>query len=295
MSKYRLIHRTIYHYNQAVRLGHHNLHLCPRNDGGQRLLQHHLRITPEPQFCADNLDAEGNATTDLYFSNSSVEQLILESESWVEMTRSNPFNYLLEPWAIALPFDYPASLLRSLQPYLHNPASGEALSGDVIDWAQAILHQQQNNASTFLTELNQTINRRSTYEVRHTGAPQPAGLTLNCNAGSCRDFAVLFIAACRAVGLAARFVSGYQAGDPDQTHRELHAWAEVYLPGGGWRGFDPTLGLAVADGHIALAASAEPRQVAPVTGSVERVFGEGSTTAGSSSRLEHQIELEILN
>ena len=92
--------------------------------------------------------------------------------------------------------------------------------------------------------------------------------TLRCGTGSCRDLTVLFMEVCRSQGLAARFVSGYQAGDPGQQDRELHAWPEVYLPGGGWRGFDPTLGLAVTDQHIAVACSWHPAGAAPVVGTI---------------------------
>jgi transglutaminase-like putative cysteine protease len=105
--------------------------------------------------------------------------------------------------------------------------------------------------------------------------------------GSCRDFTVLFMEACRAVGLAARFVSGYEEGDSTVLERDLHAWAEVYIPGGGWRGFDPTHGLAVADRHVALVASAFPQFTAPVTGSTQ----EGGRV---SSRLTTEVRVKRL-
>jgi len=283
---YQITHRTHYQYSQPVQLGSQQLRLTPRNNGGQRLQQFSLRIIPEPQQRSDSLDAEGNQVIRLHFGAQTTQQLTLESHSQVQTTRTNPFDYMAEPWAVTLPFDYPPALRRSLQPYFRNPDSASpAPSHSVADWAQTILHQQQNNASYFLTELNQTINCRSEYRLRETGAPQPAGVTLNQNVGSCRDFAVLFVEACRAVGLAARFVSGYQAGDPDQEERHLHAWAEVYIPGGGWRGFDPTLGLAVADGHVAIAAAAEAPQAAPVIGKLRQANGATTT-------LEHSIAIE---
>lgn len=286
--QYRITHRTIYRYSQPVQLGPQRLHLTPRNDGSQRLQQFDLKVTPQPQQRSDNLNAEGNLVTQLWFDSQWVEQLTIESESQVETTRSNPFDYLSEPWAVQLPFDYPSALRRSLQPYLRSNDGGSlAPSNSVTDWAQTILHQHQNNSGYFLTELNQTIHRRSEYRMRVTGLPQPAGLTLSQNLGSCRDFAVLFIEACRAVGLAARFVSGYQAGDPDQGDRQLHGWAEVYLPGGGWRGFDPTLGLAVADGHVAIAAAAEPAQAAPVIGHLRQA-------QGVRTEMEYDIQMHCI-
>lgn len=284
--QYQITHRTHYHYSQPVQLGSQQLRLTPRSDGSQQLLQFSLQVTPQPQQRSDCLDAEGNHVIQLRFDSQPVEQLTIESASQVQTTRSNPFDYMAEPWAIQLPFDYPSALRRSLQPYFRNADSSSlAPSPSVTDWAQTILHQQQNNASYFITELNQTINRRSEYRMRATGAPQPAGVTLNQNIGSCRDFAVLFVEACRAVGLAARFVSGYQTGELDLGHRQLHAWAEVYLPGGGWRGFDPTLGLAVADNHVAIAAAAEPVQAAPVLGQLHQALG-------AQTQLDHHIEIE---
>ena len=104
-------------------------------------------------------------------------------------------------------------------------------------------------------------------ETRDHGAPLPPSITFQKKRGACRDLVLLFMAVCRRFGLASRFVSGYQEGDPDMEQRHLHAWAEVYIPGGGWRGYDPSHGLVVADRHIALAASYAPEGTAPVKGS----------------------------
>jgi transglutaminase-like putative cysteine protease len=151
--------------------------------------------------------------------------------------------------------------------------------------AQHIFHEVHGNLSYFLTTLTQQIYDACAYGVRPQGDPLPAGVTWETKQGSCRDFTVLFMEACRAVGLAARFVSGYHEGDPDHPANDLHAWAEVYVPGGGWRGFDPTLGLAVSDRHIPLAAAAHPRQAAPVTGALR----EGTT---ARSTLTTHIEID---
>lgn len=113
----------------------------------------------------------------------------------------------------------------------------------------------------------------------------PPDVVLSQGAGACRDLSVLFLAACRHVGLPARFVSGYHEGPPERGERELHAWAETYLPGGGWRGFDPSLGLAVADRHVAVAAAPDPRGAAPVAGTFR---GPGRLV-----RLDHAIDLEM--
>ena len=114
--------------------------------------------------------------------------------------------------------------------------------------------------------------------------PDDATVDLLDDGGACRDLAVLLIDACRSVGLATRFVSGFQQGDREQDRRDLHAWAEVYIPGAGWRGFDPTHGLAVADRHVPLAAGAVPESASPVTGSFR-----GN---GVSSVMETELEIQ---
>ena len=118
----------------------------------------------------------------------------------------------------------------------------------------------------FLNQLNSTLYREFEFMHRDFGNPHPPEVTLTTRRGACRDLSVLFIDACRAMGLAARFVSGYQEGDPNQTERNLHAWAEVYLPGAGWRGYDPTHGLAVSDRHVVITAVADPGLSTPVIG-----------------------------
>ena len=113
----------------------------------------------------------------------------------------------------------------------------------------------------------------------------PPRVTLEKGQGACRDLAVLFVAACRALGFGARFVSGYHQGHSEPMRRDLHAWAEVYLPGGGWRGYDPSLGLAVADRHVAVAAGTRPDQAAPISGSFRGT--------GVSSRMRAEIRMEF--
>jgi transglutaminase-like putative cysteine protease len=130
--------------------------------------------------------------------------------------------------------------------------------------------------------LQQRIAESCQYIVREVGDPLPAEVTLTQRKGSCRDLTVLFMEACRALGIAARFLSGYHVPLTDQIHR-LHAWAEVYLPGGGWRGYDPTAGLAVGDPHIVVAAGSTPRMAAPISGSFR---GENITAT-----LEVEIQL----
>lgn len=284
MVRYRIIHNTRYQYAQPVQLGTHILRLQPRVDGSQQLHYFTCEIAPSPRKTIHWLDLEGNVCCQVWFPDTEVTTLTIATQCDVETLRSNPFDYLTDDWAITTPIDYPQSVQRLVAPYLMAPY---AENPPVIDWAQQQLHQAGGNVGVFLTGLTQSIYKNCTYEIRDHGPPWPAGVVLSEQRGTCRDFTVLFMAACRAVGLAARFVSGYQQGDTEQTTRDLHAWPEVYVPGGGWRGFDPTLGLAVADGHIALAAAADPAQAATVIGKLQK----GHI---SQSILDATIQLDVL-
>jgi transglutaminase-like putative cysteine protease len=246
--------------------------LHPRIDRFCQLLNFSALVQPQPQGSWDLVDLDGNNLIKLWFATPT-EQLNIQVLSQVETTCVNPFSYLLEPWATTLPLDYPHSLFQQLESYLRS-----------LDWiadpsavalAQELALDTEYNTLNFLFALNQRIYRDCEYITRETGQPLPAGITWRRKQGSCRDYTVLFMEVCRAVGIAARFVSGYQEGDTEQENRDLHAWAEVYLPGAGWRGYDPTLGLVVSDRHIPLAASAIPSYTAPVDGSVTPVrYGE---------------------
>jgi transglutaminase-like putative cysteine protease len=233
-------------------------------------LQHfELDVSPEPVSKSLVMDLDGNAIAKVWFDPELTEHLQIEVRSQVETHCPNPFNYLLEPWASKLPIDYPASKRFQLQPYLSGHQGESIVAPIAVELAEEISHAVEGNTVAFLTKLNQHIYETCEQVVRETGDPQPPSITWKQKSGSCRDVAVLFMEVCRAMGLAARFVSGYQEGDLDNPERHLHAWAEVYLPGGGWRGYDPTHGLAVADRHIAVAASPIPKGAAPVTGGLK--------------------------
>lgn len=284
--RYRIHHLTCYRYSEPVSLKPQVLRLRPRSDATQVLQQFQLAVTPEPASTAQIVELDGNETISLWFSPTKTEKLYIAAYSEVETFRTNPFDYLTEPWSATLPIDYPASLLASLQPYLSNPLY-PTLDPGVVQLAQSLLYEVNANVSYFLTALTQKIYESCEYIVRESGPPLPAGITWTQKRGSCRDFAVLFIAACQSIGLAARFVSGYQEGDLAAPNHELHAWAEAYIPSGGWRGFDPTHGLAVSDRHIALVASPHPNQAAPVSGAIQ-----ADNTAHST--LETHVTIEAL-
>ena len=279
---YQISHQTTYSYNQTVLLKPHLLRLCPRSDHFTRLHSFSLTVEPEPQGRADFVDLDGNNLLKLWFTTPT-EALTIQVLTQVETNCTNPFNYLLEPWATTIPFDYPSSLLKQLEPYLR--FYGVIADGVVLELAQNLLVSTQGNTLDFLFALNQSIYQNCEYIIRETGEPFPPGITWRKKQGSCRDFVVLFMEVCRVMGIAARFVSGYQEGDKDQENRDLHAWIEVYLPGAGWRGYDPTLGLVVSDRHIPLAASAIPSYTAAVEGFVTPVAQNYSVTSSMKAQI----------
>lgn len=283
--RFHICHDTSYTYDLPAVLQPHIIRLRPRSDVAQQLREFQITVQPEPSSRSSLVDLEGNNLLHLWFDEAPVPQLKIRTEFEIETYRTNPFDYLAEPWAANFPLDYPSALAISLQPYL--VPHPYAIDGEVVYLAQSVLHEVGGNISYFLTTLAQRIAQDCQYQVREVGAPLPAGITWRQRKGSCRDFTVLYMAACQAVGLAARFVSGYEAGDPDKDQHDLHAWAEVYVPGGGWRGMDPTYGVAVGDRHIALVASPFPQAAAPVSGKVR--------TPNLSSSLSTNIHLDVLD
>ncbi|MGQ9872715.1 transglutaminase family protein [Leptodesmis sp.] len=268
--RYHISHTTYYTYEQPVILQPHTIRLRPRSDSSQTVESFSLTVTPVPKYQSYFTDLDGNELIKVWFDREPTLSLTVHAESQVATHRTNPFDYLLEPWATHLPIDYPASLLVQLKPYLvgHRLGYSDSLDPVAAQLAQEIWLKVHGNPAGFLSELNAQIYKGCQHLSRDTGDPFPPGLTWTQKAGSCRDFSVLFTEVCRAIGLAARFVSGYQEGDPDNSERHLHAWAEVYLPGAGWRGYDPTQGLAVADRHITLVTSSFSRYAAPIAGTV---------------------------
>jgi len=272
-------HATAYTYSMPVSLGLHVIRLRPRCDGTLRLVDFRLEIEPKPVLLAPCLDAEGNAVTHVWFSGPT-ERLTITSQFQVETLRTNPFDYLLDPRAETLPFAYPRDLEPGLACFCARAENNDA----VLKFACEIAETAKWRTSDFLAILNTSIHAMCAKITREKGGPQPPETTLRERQGSCRDVAVLFIAACRAFGIAARFVSGYQKSVSEPCGpRYMHAWPEVYLPGGGWRGYDPSQGLAVADSHVPVAASREPFAATPISGP----FGP----AGVSSTMQVQLEI----
>ena len=252
-----MVHSTVYRYQKPVHPEPHTFRLRPRDDAAQRLIRFALEISPSPAGRNECLDQDGNVVTEAWF-NGPLTELAARSSFEVETLRENPFDYLPHVPAAA----YPEPLRSALAPYLE----AENPSGPVSGFAAAIAAAEGRGTLPFLTALNQRMFETFRHVTRDDGPAHPPEVTLRECEGTCRDLAVLFCSACRKMGIAARFVSGYEREAALQERADMHAWAEVYLPGGGWRGYDPSQGLAVATSHVAVAAAADPRLASPISG-----------------------------
>lgn len=268
--QFEIEHRLQYRYSRPVFIEPMTLRLRPLCDVRQTLLEFSCRIEDHPVGTSSFVDLDGNVVTQAWFCDLH-PVLSIQTRSIVKTHVDNPFNFLLGDSGVrTLPVAYSPELTAVLGAY-----RGGARDRAVGTLADEIQAKVESRTLDFLFELSVAINQRIEYIERAEGPPWEAGYTLSEGRGSCRDSAVLFIEACRHVGLAARFVSGYKQELEDGHIGALHAWAEVYLPGAGWRGYDPSLGIAVADRHIVLASGADPLFAAPTTG---RFRGTGVTS-----------------
>lgn len=258
---YEISHQIHYHYSNPVFLETQLLHLMVRSDGSQKLKSFSLNIEPKPILVTEIIDALGNPAHEVWFKGNTRE-LLIKASSVVETFRQNPFDYILRESSLRMPVRYPEILMNSLQPYCVSEKSAES----VANLAAEACKRSGYKTTDFLSELCLMIHQRIHYARREEGFPWTPEKTLSSGKGSCRDMAVLFIACCRSQGLAARFVSGYVHDVANIVGSDLHAWAEVYLEGAGWRGYDSSIGLAVGEHYVALASSPDPRLVTPVIG-----------------------------
>lgn len=258
---FEVTHLTRYSYDRPVLLEPLSIRLRPRCDLFQRLISYELAVDPPPEGVTDMVDAEGNALSQVWFLGLA-PMLSLRTTFAVETLRPNPYDYIvLDPAGLRIPMAYDAAERRALAHYMEPDGDPS-----VAAFARDVLAASTGGATSFLGELCKRISGVLTQEHRPSGDPMPAGQTLAMGRGACRDLTVLFMEVCRAVGMAARFVTGYEMGDTDGSERDLHAWAEVYVKGAGWRGYDPSQGLAVADRHVAVAAGVGPAEAAPTFG-----------------------------
>ena len=282
-----LNHVTHYTYDRLVNLGPQVIRLRPCPHSRTRILSYSLKIGPEQHFINWQQDPQGNYLARLVFPEKTREFRI-EVDLVAEMSVINPFDFFLEPHAEKIPFTYAAWERHELQPFLFKlPAT--SLFRKYLDG----IPRAATRSVDFLVALNARLQKDIAYTIRLEPGVQTPEETLKKRSGSCRDSAWLLVQLLRHLGLAARFVSGYLIqltadvksldgpSGPEKDFTDLHAWTEVYLPGAGWIGLDPTSGLFAGEGHIPLACTPQPASAAPVSGGIDKC----------ETTFEHQMQV----
>ncbi|MEZ4829921.1 MAG: transglutaminase family protein [Bacteroidia bacterium] len=269
-------HHTKYIYDKPIQIFPQTIRLRPAPHARTPIRGYSLKIQPENHFINWQQDPFGNYLARIVFPEKTRE-FVIDVEVIADMVKINPFDFFLDEYAENFPFQYEKQLLKELSPYLEVSESGPLLS-DLLKETERFKGDRSVN---FLVQLNQKIREIVNYSIRLEPGIQTCEETLTKKIGSCRDSAWLLVQTLRHMGLAARFVSGYLVqltadskplegpAGPEQDFTDLHAWAEVYLPGAGWVGLDATSGLLAGEGHIPLACTPDPSSAAPITGFTE--------------------------
>jgi len=270
--KIRIQHRTTYTYIEKVSFGQHRLMVRPREGHGMHLEKCSFTIFPDYKIRWIR-DVQENHVGFVDFHESAAE-LVIECDFTVETCDYNPFNFIIDAEALEYPFSYEHDLFSELLPLSQLLYLRDELR--LNEWLEQFWYPGKRIATLeLLQQINSNIYRTFKYKRREEKGVQSPAETIENNSGSCRDFATLFIEACRCLGLAARFVSGYMYSADITGRMSMHAWAEVYLPGAGWIGFDPSWGILAASQYIPVAVSRHPEHVTPISGTyigTSRVF-----------------------
>lgn len=271
-----LNHYTGYKFDRPVSLSPHVVRLRPAVHSRTPILAYSLKIKPEQHYINWQQDPFGNWLGRLVFPEKTTE-FSVEVDVVADMVRINPFDFFLEEYAQKFPFKYDETLQKELVPYLEVMEDGELLQ----EWLKGVDFKQPNTVM-FLVAINSRLQGDIGYNIRLEPGVQSCKETLTKKTGSCRDSAWLLVQILRHLGLAARFVSGYLVqltadekaldgpSGPEADFTDLHAWTEVYLPGAGWVGLDPTSGLFAGEGHIPLACTPSPGSAAPIDGFTDK-------------------------
>ncbi len=267
-----LHHVTHYRYDRPVTLGPQIIRLRPAPHCRAAINSYSLKVTPAEHFVNWQQDPSGNWLARYVFPEP-VNEFRIEVDLVTELSIINPFDFFVETDAEIFPFTYPEELRAELAPYLVTEPAGPLLQAFL-----ATIPREPTNTVNFVVDLNARLAGGIAYGIRMEPGVQEPEHTLDIKSGSCRDSSWLLVQILRHLGLAARFVSGYLIQmkadiDPlegpagtDKDFTDLHAWAEVYIPGAGWIGLDPTSGLLTGEGHLPLAATPHYRSAAPVSG-----------------------------
>jgi len=263
--KIRIQHRTTYHYNQSVAFGQHKIMVRPREGHDLHLESSILDIKPA-HIIHWMRDVNGNSIAKVDFTEQSA-QLMIYSEVILQHYDSNPLDFIVDEGAVNYPFVYEPDSQPELTAFMHILYPKD--TARLREWlTQFWKPGDKVETIALLQRVNQHIHDTFQYQRRDEPGVQTPAETLQKNSGSCRDFAALLLESYRCWGLAARFVSGYmQCEATEAGGASTHAWAEVYLPGAGWKGFDPTSGILTGAQHVTVAVSRDPENAAPVAGS----------------------------
>lgn len=279
-TRIRIIHETVYEFSTEVFIEPHYVRLKPKVTPHAQLESFDLSIVLPPTGLSQQIDAENNLVHLCWFSQMH-EKLSILSESVVLLKDHNPFNFILFPDSyFDLPFHYPPQLNN----ILHAALSTTEIHDALIDYGNRVLASTAHKTLNFITALTSQIHHDFILETRLEGEPLEPNITFDLKRGSCRDLSWMQIQLLRHLGIAARFVSGYFFIESEHPEPELHAWVEVYLPGAGWVGFDPSNGMLAGSSHIPICSSAQYENTMPVTGSFR---GDATSVLTTSLSLEH--------
>ncbi len=269
-------HKTSYAFDRPVNLSPHTVRLRPAPHSRTHIHSYSLKIQPEEHFLNWQQDAFGNYLARLVFPERTTK-LSIDVEVIADMTVINPFDFFVEDYAENFPFTYKEQVKKELSPYLVKARVGAAFRKLVKK-----VPTEKKRIIDFLVEVNQIVQKEVEYCIRFEPGVQTPDETLNLAKGSCRDSAWLLAQVFRHFGLASRFASGYLVqltadeksldgpSGPEADFTDLHAWCEVFIPGAGWVGLDPTSGLFASEGHIPLACTPDPVSAAPIEGGMDK-------------------------
>jgi len=279
--KFKIIHESVYSFSSEVFLEPHYLRFKPKVTPYHKIIDFNLEVYPTPSGYSDQTDGENNIIQLCWFKGVDTE-LSIKAESIIEVKEHLPFNFILYPNAFTLlPFTYSDSQKAILAPALKS----EPISPELRAYAELIKVACNGQTVAFIANLTKQLHKDFTIVYRETGNPFDANHSFELKEVSCRDMAWMQIQVLRRMGMAARFVSGYFYIPLDKPDYELHAWVEVYLPGAGWVGMDPSNGIMTGQTHIPIATSAHYENTMPVTGTIR---------GAATSELKTKLRIEVI-